>query len=194
MTLETAMLSPDRLPDLAPLARAHDDYAIVRRAIAYISERWRAQPEIEEIGLAVGDPGEEKAMLADMGGRWTKASYVEDKSITAPLAARIFDPKLWRPDRPLRIIMIGTDFEVRVWETLLGIPMGKAATYSAIASKIGRPKACRAVGAAVGKNPLSFVVPCHRVLGRSGDITGYHWGLTRKRAMLGWEAGQVRAA
>ena len=90
--------------------------------------------------------------------------------------------------------MIGTDFEVRVWETLLGIPMGKAATYSAIASKIGRPKAARAVGAAVGKNPLSFVVPCHRVLGRSGDITGYHWGLTRKRAMLGWEAGQVRAA
>ena len=133
-------------------------------------------------------------MLADMRGRWVKAAYVEDKSITAPLAARIFDAKLWRPDRPLRIVMIGTDFEVRVWETLLGIPMGKAATYSAIASKIGRPKAARAVGAAVGKNPLSFVVPCHRVLGRSGDITGYHWGLTRKRAMLGWEAGQVRAA
>src|SRR6266516_378773 len=97
-------------------------------------------------GLAVGDPGEEKAMLDDMRRRWTKATYVEDKSITAPLAARIFDPKLWRPDRPLRIIMIGTDFEVRVWETLLGIPMGNVATYSAIASKIGRPKASRAVG------------------------------------------------
>ena len=90
--------------------------------------------------------------------------------------------------------MIGTDFEVRVWETLLGIPMGKCSTYSDIAGKIGRPKAARAVGAAVGKNPMSFVVPCHRVLGRSGDITGYHWGLTRKRAMLGWEAGQVAAA
>ena len=145
-------------------------------------------------GLAFGDPGEEKAMLADMRGRWVKAHYVEDKSITAPLAARIFDNRLWRPDRPLRIVMIGTDFEVRVWETLLGIPMGKCSTYSDIASKIGRPKAARAVGAAVGKNPMSFVVPCHRVLGRSGDITGYHWGLTRKRAMLGWEAGQVAAA
>ena len=145
-------------------------------------------------GLAFGDPGEEKSMLADMRGRWVKASYVEDKSITAPLAARIFDNRLWRPDRPLRIVMIGTDFEVRVWETLLGIPMGKCSTYSDIASKIGRPKASRAVGAAVGKNPMSFVVPCHRVLGRSGDITGYHWGLTRKRAMLGWEAGQVAAA
>ena len=133
-------------------------------------------------------------MLADMTRRWVKANYVEDTSITGPLAARIFDAKLWRPDRPLRIIMIGTDFEVRVWETLLGIPMGKCSTYSDIASKIGKPKASRAVGAAVGKNPMSFVVPCHRVLGRSGDITGYHWGLTRKRAMLGWEAGQVAAA
>jgi AraC family transcriptional regulator of adaptative response/methylated-DNA-[protein]-cysteine methyltransferase len=145
-------------------------------------------------GLAFGDAGEEKAMLADMRGRWTKANYVEDKTITTPLAARIFDPRAWRPDRPLRIVMIGTDFEVRVWETLLGIPMGKCSTYSDIASKIGRPKAARAVGAAVGKNPMSFVVPCHRVLGRSGDITGYHWGLTRKRAMLGWEAGKVSAA
>ena len=132
-------------------------------------------------------------MLADMMRRWVKASFVEDKERTAPLAARIFDSRLWRPDRPLRVIMIGTDFEVRVWETLLGIPMGKATTYSDIANKIGKPKASRAVGAAVGKNPMSFVVPCHRVLGRSGDITGYHWGLTRKRAMLGWEAGQVGA-
>jgi AraC family transcriptional regulator of adaptative response/methylated-DNA-[protein]-cysteine methyltransferase len=72
--------------------------------------------------------------------------------------------------------------------------MGKCSTYSDIASKVGKPKAARAVGAAVGKNPISFVVPCHRVLGRSGDITGYHWGLTRKRAMLGWEAGKVGAA
>ena len=64
-------------------------------------------------------------------------------------------------------------------------------TYSDIAAKIEKPKASRAVGAAVGKNPLSFVVPCHRVLGKSGDITGYHWGLTRKRAMLGWEAARA---
>ena len=133
-------------------------------------------------------------MLADMTRRWVKAAYVEDTSITAPLAARIFDNRLWRPDRPLRIVMIGTDFEVRVWETLLGIPMGKCSTYSDIANKLGKPKAARAVGAAVGKNPISFVVPCHRVLGRSGDITGYHWGLTRKRAMLGWEAGHVVSA
>jgi AraC family transcriptional regulator of adaptative response/methylated-DNA-[protein]-cysteine methyltransferase len=144
-------------------------------------------------GLAFADPGEEKAAIADMRGRWPRATYVEDSARTAPLCARIFDKKLWREDRPLRVVLIGTDFEVRVWETLLRIPMGHATTYSDIANHIGKPKAPRAVGAAVGKNPISFVVPCHRVIGKSGELTGYHWGLTRKRAMLGWEAGTVAA-
>ena len=293
------MLSPDRVPDLAPLTHAAADYDIVRRAIAYLSEHWRAQPEIDAIaaaagvsasdlhhlfrrwagitpkaflqaitldharrllrdsasvldaafevglsgpgrlhdlfvtheamspgewktggagltisygfhpspfgcalvmaterglaGLAFADPGEEQAALADMRGRWPHASTVEDIARTAPLARRIFDSKLWRADRPLRVVLIGTDFEVRVWETLLRLPMGRATTYSDIARKVRAPKAARAVGAAVGKNPISFVVPCHRVLGKSGDITGYHWGLTRKRAMLGWEAARTAA-
>ncbi|WBL78988.1 bifunctional helix-turn-helix domain-containing protein/methylated-DNA--[protein]-cysteine S-methyltransferase [Bradyrhizobium xenonodulans] len=142
-------------------------------------------------GLAFADPGEEKAALADMTRRWRNATYVEDHDGTAPLAARIFDTKLWRPDQPLRVVMIGTDFEVRVWETLLKIPMGRAVSYSDIACNINSPKASRAVGAAVGKNPVSFVVPCHRALGKSGTLTGYHWGITRKQAMLGWEAGQL---
>ena len=142
-------------------------------------------------GLAFADPGEEKAALADMTSRWPRATYIEDYIATAPLAHRIFDKKLWRPDQPLRVTLIGTDFEVRVWETLLKIPMGRAVSYSDIASKIKAPKASRAVGAAVGKNPISFVVPCHRALGKSGALTGYHWGITRKQAMIGWEAGQV---
>ena len=107
------------------------------------------------------------------------------------VAQRIFDKKLWLPEQPLRVTLIGTDFEVRVWETLLRIPMGHAVCYSDIARKIESPKASRAVGAAVGKNPISFVVPCHRALGKSGALTGYHWGITRKQAMIGWEAGQV---
>jgi AraC family transcriptional regulator of adaptative response/methylated-DNA-[protein]-cysteine methyltransferase len=142
-------------------------------------------------GLAFADPGEETAALADMHRRWPRAQLREDAAGTAPLARRIFDSALWRRDRPLRIVMIGTDFEVRVWETLLKVPMGCATTYSDIATKLHAPKAARAVGAAVGKNPMSFVVPCHRVFGKNGDLTGYHWGLTRKRAMLGWEAGRV---
>jgi len=145
-------------------------------------------------GLAFADMGDEPAALADMQQRWPRATYVEDIAGTAEVARRIFEPSLWRADQPLRVVMIGTDFEVRVWETLLAIPMGRASTYSDIARRLGNPKASRAVGAAVGKNPISFVVPCHRVLGKSGDITGYHWGLTRKRAILGWEAGRTAAA
>ena len=142
-------------------------------------------------GLAFADPGDEAAALADMRSRWPNAVYVEDFDGTAALAQRIFDTRLWRPDQPLRVVLIGTDFEVRVWETLLKIPMGRAVCYSDIAQKIQSPKASRAVGAAVGKNPISFVVPCHRALGKSGTLTGYHWGITRKQAMIGWEAGQV---
>lgn len=297
MTREDPMLSPDRIPASLPLIGASTDYDIVRRAIAYISENWRAQPEIDAIahaagvsgsdlhhlfrrwagltpkaflqavtldharrllrdsasvldttyelglsgpgrlhdlfvthesmspgewktggegltvtygfhespfgtalvmttprglcGLAFADPGEEQAALDDMRRRWRRATYVENAAETAPTARRIFDAACWSPDQPLRVVLIGTDFEVRVWDTLLGIPMGRATTYSDIATKLGKPTASRAVGTAVGKNPISFVVPCHRVLGRSGDLCGYHWGLTRKRAMLGWEAGKT---
>jgi len=145
-------------------------------------------------GLALADAGKERAALRDMRARWSKARYVEDFAATAPTARRIFDPALWKPEQPLRVVMIGTDFEVRVWEKLLNIPMGRLDTYSGIAEKLGGRNAARAVGAAVGKNPICFVVPCHRVIGKSGDITGYHWGTTRKRAMLGWEAGQVAQA
>ncbi|MEF2071240.1 bifunctional helix-turn-helix domain-containing protein/methylated-DNA--[protein]-cysteine S-methyltransferase [Consotaella aegiceratis] len=142
-------------------------------------------------GLAFAEPtpeGEEAA-LADMAHRWPRARLTRDDVGVHALAARVFHPTEWQADRPLRVVMIGTDFEVRVWEALLSIPVGGATTYSDIAKTIGAPKAARAVGAAIGRNPLSFVVPCHRVIGKSGALTGYHWGLSRKRAMLGWEAG-----
>ena len=144
-------------------------------------------------GLAFSDAGEEAAALADMRGRWPRARYNENAAMTLPIARRIFEPSLWRADRPLRVVLIGTDFEVRVWTTLLKVPMGHATSYSNIAAKLSAPKAARAVGAAVGKNPVCFVVPCHRVIGKDGDLTGYHWGLTRKRAILGWEAGRMAA-
>ena len=145
-------------------------------------------------GLAFADQSEQRAALADMMARWPQADFVEDRAVTTPYAARIFEKANWMPDQPLRIVFIGSDFEIRVWETLLRIPLGKASTYSAIAAHVGKPAAARAVGTAVGKNPISFVVPCHRVLGKSGGLCGYHWGLTRKRAILGWEAGVAARA
>ncbi|MBY5401442.1 methylated-DNA--[protein]-cysteine S-methyltransferase [Rhizobium leguminosarum] len=142
-------------------------------------------------GLAFSDSGDERACLEDMTCRWPNARYVEDLQATVPYAARIFEPGKWSCDQPLRVVLIGTDFQVRVWQSLLKIPFGKAVTYSDIANDIGRPTAQRAVGAAVGANPISFVVPCHRALGKNGALTGYHWGLTRKRAMLGWESAHA---
>ena len=140
-----------------------------------------------------GREGGEAVALDDMRRRWPKAVFRPDPAATGGLAERAFEPAKWKKDRPLKVVMIGTDFEIRVWEALLDIPVGEATTYSNVAARIGAPKAARAVGAAVGRNPISFVVPCHRVVGKSGALTGYHWGLTRKRAMLGWEAGILGA-
>ncbi len=147
------------------------------------------------VGLAFGDDGQDTEIFDDMAARWPNAHYVSAPEKTALTARRIFDPAHWQTETPLRITLIGTDFEVQVWEQLLTVPLGGITTYGTLADSIGRGKASRAVGAAVGKNPISFVVPCHRAVGSAGKLTGYHWGLTRKRAMLGWEAastGKVR--
>jgi AraC family transcriptional regulator of adaptative response/methylated-DNA-[protein]-cysteine methyltransferase len=143
-------------------------------------------------GLAFCDAGQDAEALEDMQGRWPRANYHRDDKQIAATAKRVFDPGEWHPDRPLRVVMIGTDFEIRVWEGLLSIPLGDLQTYSGLGERVGA-NAPRAIGRAVGRNPLSFVVPCHRVVGKSGALTGYHWGLTRKRAMLGWEAGMSAA-
>ncbi len=198
-TYEVGLSGPGRLHDLfitheavtPGVYRARGDGLLIRygfhpspfgRALVMTTERGLA-------GLAFADEGGDAAALADMTRRWPRADYIEDPAATAPIASRVFDPRKWQAETPLRVVLIGSDFEIRVWETLLKIPFGRATTYSDLARRIERPTAARAVGAAVGRNPVSFVVPCHRVLGRSGSLTGYHWGLTRKRAILGWEAG-----
>ncbi|WP_193337702.1 methylated-DNA--[protein]-cysteine S-methyltransferase [Devosia beringensis] len=145
------------------------------------------------LGFADAETTIEQA-FADLANRWPPARFTRDDARIAPLVAQAFDPRRWSAEQPVRVVLIGTDFEVKVWETLLRIPVGQATTYSAVARQIGRPTASRAVGAAVGKNPISFVVPCHRVVGTSGALTGYHWGVPRKRAILGWEAGVISAA
>ena len=196
---DVGLSGPSRLHDLfvAHEALAPGDY---RRDDLTLAYGFHPSPFGEAIvvaaprgmaGLGFVDDGNREAARADMARRWPRAQLVEEASATEPYVRRAFDPALWRADTPLRVVLIGTDFEVRVWETLLTVPMGRATTYSAIACKIGRPAAARAVGAAVGKNPISFVVPCHRVLGRSGALTGYHWGLARKQAIIGWEAGRI---
>lgn len=145
-------------------------------------------------GLAFADEGQEQTSFSDMTSRWPEANYVPDESSTGPIASRIFTPMRWKAEEPLRIVFIGSEFDTRVWQTLLKIPLGQATSYSGIAAHIGNANASRAVGTAVGRNPISFVVPCHRVLAKSGGLGGYHWGLTRKQAILGWEAGILSGA
>lgn len=97
----------------------------------------------------------------------------------------------WSEIKEIKLHLKGSDFQLRVWETLLKIPMGGLSTYGKIAEKINQPKASRAVGTAVGKNPIAFIIPCHRVIQSSGILGGYHWGTIKKTAMIGWESAQT---
>lgn len=158
------------------------------KAVAVTTERGLA-------GLAFVDEDKQQTAddaLLDLSRRWPAAELTRSQERTQPIVDVVFDPHRWSESEPVRLVMIGTDFEVRVWQALLKIPMGHAASYRDIADKVCSKRAARAVGAAVGKNPLSFVVPCHRVLRADGGLGGYHWGVTRKLALIGWEAGQLQ--
>jgi AraC family transcriptional regulator of adaptative response/methylated-DNA-[protein]-cysteine methyltransferase len=138
------------------------------------------------IGFA-SDTGETEAM-ADLVGRWPKANFVEDPMRLRPWTLSAFGKSDVLDPTPL--FLIGAPFQIKVWEALLTIPSGHVSTYSEIAGAIGHPKAVRAVGTAVGRNPISWLIPCHRALRKSGGLGGYHWGLPIKRAMLAFEAAR----
>ena len=100
----------------------------------------------------------------------------------------------WQKLQQVKLHLKGTDFQLKVWETLLKIPMGQLATYGTIAGQIHNPNASRAVGTAIGSNPVAFLIPCHRVIQSTGTFGGYMWGATRKTAIIGWEAAKVYAS
>ena len=139
-------------------------------------------------GLAFADEGDEEEILADMRARWPKANYRKVPERTAKIAAQIFGDK--KEDSDLTLHLLGTPWQVKVWQALLAIPQGKVSTYHALAAQVGNAAAARAVGTAVGRNPISWLIPCHRVLASDGSLHGYHWGLERKRAMLAIERAQ----
>lgn len=139
-------------------------------------------------GLAfAAETGTEPAM-EDMLSRWPKATYVEDPMMLRPLVDAAF-----AQSGQTALHMIGAPFQIKVWEALLRIPSGQVTTYSEIAQSIGNPKAVRAVGTAVGRNPVSWLIPCHRALRKSGALGGYHWGLPVKRALLAYEAARAES-
>jgi AraC family transcriptional regulator of adaptative response/methylated-DNA-[protein]-cysteine methyltransferase len=143
-------------------------------------------------GIAFADEGDEKEALTDMMARWPKARFAVAPERTRKFARQIFRPAKDRD--ALRLHLLGTPWQIKVWQALLAIPEGKISTYRAIAELAGNPRASRAVGVAVGCNPIAWIIPCHRVLGSTGALTGYHWGLERKRAMLALESARAHAA
>lgn len=132
----------------------------------------------------------ETAAMQDLLARWPKATFVEDEVRLRPWVVQAFGAK---PGARTPLYLIGAPFQIKVWEALLRIPTGQVTTYSDIASAIGHPAAMRAVGTAVGRNPVSFLIPCHRALRRDGGLGGYHWGLGTKRTILAWEAARADA-
>ncbi len=133
---------------------------------------------------------EKQKALGGLQARFPNASFTERQDEFQKNALSIFN-KDWNQLNTIKLHLKGTDFQLKVWESLLAIPMGKLSTYGNLAGKIGYPNASRAVGTAIGSNPVAFLIPCHRVIQSSGKIGGYMWGSDRKQMIIGWESSQV---
>lgn len=132
--------------------------------------------------------GEDRiATFEALKNNWPEANLSEDPESTAPLIRQIFSQDPFRKETPVKILLRGTNFQLKVWEALLRIPDGAITSYSALAEAVDHPGASRAIGTAVGRNPIAYLIPCHRVLRAGGEIGGYRWGTARKQAILAME-------
>ena len=136
--------------------------------------------------------GDEHSAACELKSHWSGAEVHEQPAVTAPVAENIFSCVERKSNRPLGLLLIGTNFQIKVWQALLKIPAGAVTTYQTVGEVLGRPHSARAVGTAVGQNAIAYLIPCHRVIRQSGALGGYRWGEDRKRAILGWE--RVKAA
>lgn len=143
-------------------------------------------------GIGFASETSEEAAMEDLVSRWPKAEFVEDPMMLRPWVLTAYGASDQQHEAA-PLYLIGAPFQIKVWEALLQIPSGQVTTYSEIAQAIGKPRAVRAVGTAVGRNPVSLLIPCHRALRKSGGLGGYHWGLPVKRAILAWESARAEA-
>lgn len=197
--LATGLSGTGRLHDLflSWEAMSPGDYARAGEGLQ-IAWGWFASPfgPALVMGTAKGicgmgfaaDKGEAWAM-DDLRARWPQARFVEDPAALEPWVTAAFGGS-----GTAALHLIGAPFQIKVWEALLAVPTGHVTTYSDLARAVGHPTAVRAVGTAVGRNPVSLLIPCHRALRKSGGLGGYHWGLPVKRAILAWEAARADAA
>ncbi|MEJ2164222.1 MAG: bifunctional helix-turn-helix domain-containing protein/methylated-DNA--[protein]-cysteine S-methyltransferase [Desulfobacterales bacterium] len=135
--------------------------------------------------------GDRREVLNEFRQYWPNAALSENPAATAPLVSQIFTPASLKNKAPLHLVLKGTNFQIKVWEALTRIPFGAVVTYEDVAVQVGLPQATRAVGTAVGHNPISFIIPCHRVIRKTAEFGNYGGGTARKKAILGWEAARV---
>ena len=201
-TYEAGLSSPGRLHDLFVRWEAMSPGEYARHGDGLVIKwGWFDTPFGEALamgtdrglcGLAFAAECGRDAAVADMTARWPAAAFVEDAATLRPwIDAAFSGPGVGTGE--VKLAPIGAPFQIKVWEALLSVPSGHVTTYSEIARRIGNPRAVRAVGTAVGRNPISWLIPCHRALRRDGQLGGYHWGLPVKRAMLAWEAARLEA-
>ena len=161
---------------------SQSDFTRVAAAIRHLSERFHEQPALDEV-----------AALADLEARWPGAELRRDDDAMAPLR-KALEARFWgRGPEPLAVLLKGTAFQLKVWEALLAIPEGRVLAYGDLAALVGDPGASRAVGTAVGRNPVAWLIPCHRVIQATGQVGSYHWGTARKRAILALEWARTGA-
>jgi AraC family transcriptional regulator of adaptative response/methylated-DNA-[protein]-cysteine methyltransferase len=192
------MFSPSRLPLLlesvppkAAKGKACElkiDYGFVQKPLGRCL--------IGEVGasicyLAFAPTGSDSKMLADLAARWPGASLNHDPHRADKTSTVVFDQR-GSADTGIKLLVRGTCFQVEVWRALLGIPPGNVCTYAEVARRVGRPKATRAVGSAIGANPIAWLIPCHRVIRSDGQLGGYRWGVAMKKACLGFEKQSMR--
>jgi AraC family transcriptional regulator, regulatory protein of adaptative response / methylated-DNA-[protein]-cysteine methyltransferase len=141
-------------------------------------------------GLYFVQDEDRQATLDLLAESWPRAHRIQDETVTQPLVDQIFSPIPAGHSGPFHLLLKGTNFQVQVWRALLAIPPGTMVSYQDVAGYVGRPEATRAVASAIARNPISYLIPCHRVIAKAGRIHHYRWGTARKKAILGWEASQ----
>lgn len=200
-TYEVGLSGPGRLHDLfvSVEAMTPGEYKALGDGLAirwgvHASPFGRCLVGITDRGICHLAFGErEKKLAASLEAEWPAASLVRDATETGDIVRRLVAPRGEGNGRPLPLLLRGTNFQLKVWHALLRVPEGATVSYGDLARAVGRPKAVRAVGNAVGSNRIAWLIPCHRVLRSTGALGGYHWGEDRKRALLAWERARVSA-
>jgi len=197
---ETGLSSPGRLHDLMIATEAVTPGEFKQRGAGLQIAYGRHETPFGDCLLAATTRGICQLLFLTEGGwtqavtelrdQWREADLVEDTTQTQPYIDQIFPVNGQQGQRAVTLLLKGTNFQLKVWNALLQIPQGVAWSYEDVAQAIGQPTAARAVGGAVGANPIGYLIPCHRVIRKSGVIQEYRWGPTRKKAILAWESAQ----